>query len=219
MEKIRAYYQTTGRASVDYIVVHWINGSLESCVRTFTDGVRQASAHYGVEDDRLVSFVDDADTAWALGNWDANQRSISVEHSAQPGRPASDKTYKTSIRLIAGLMVKHDLKPSTETIRPHHDFSATQCPGTMDLARIIEGVKALLAEPATITEDEKMLIIARQKGTDEIFIGDAVTRRHVPNPRTLDDIRWAAEHWGTPKLFDGGKVQDVDNVEFIGKLV
>lgn len=144
MEKIKAYYQTSGRVSVDFVVIHWINGDLNSCIRTFTDGARQASAHYGVEDGRLVNFVDDADTAWALGNWDANQRSISVEHSAQPGRPATDATYETSIGLIAGLMVKHGLTPSLDTIRPHNHFSATQCPGTMDLQRIVDGVKARL---------------------------------------------------------------------------
>lgn len=144
MDYIPATYQTPGRVSVDFIAIHWINGTLDSCIKTFTDGERQASAHYGVEDARVVQFVRDENTAWSLGNWEANQRSISIEHSAQPGRPATDATYTTSIALIADLCRKHGLAPGNMTIRPHGAYQATQCPGTMDLDRIITGVQALM---------------------------------------------------------------------------
>lgn len=164
MEYIPAVYQTPGRVSVDYIVIHWINGNLDSCIATFTNGERQASAHYGIENSRVVNFVDEGNTAWACGNWEANQSSISIEHSAQPGRVATDLTYATSIALIASLMVKYGLEPSRETIRGHSEFYATQCPGTMDLDRIIAGVKNILNN----TEENEMGVVLEPEHAEAI---------------------------------------------------
>lgn len=181
MEYIPAAYQTPGRVSVDFVAVHWMATTLAGCIATFTGGGRQASAHYGVEDGRAVQFVHDGDTAWALGNWDANQRSISVEHSAQPGRDATDATYSTSISLIADLCTAHGLTPSPETIRPHNHFQNTQCPGTLNLDRIISGVTALMNG-----EDDHMNADQDRK-LNEIY--DRVFGRDVQrwfNPGTME---------------------------------
>lgn len=143
-----------GRTDVEYVVIHWMDGYLAGADATFQNTVRQTSAHYGVEDDTIHQYVDEANTAWHAGNYDANTRSIGIEHSAMPGRPASDATYASTIWLITGICQRYGLDPAV-AILPHQHFTSTDCPGTMDLQRIIAGVQASLggvsAQSGTIT--------------------------------------------------------------------
>lgn len=145
---------TPGRTDVEYVVIHWMDGYLAGADATFQNTVRQTSAHYGVEDDTIHQYVDEANTAWHAGNWDANTRSIGVEHSAMPGRDASDSTYASTIWLITGICQRYGLDPAV-AILPHQHFTSTDCPGTMDLPRIIAGVQASLGgigtQASTIT--------------------------------------------------------------------
>lgn len=128
---------------VKYIVIHWIVGNLASADATFQrkGGV---SAHYGLENATRHQYVREDHTAYHAGNWLKNLQSIGIEHSAQPGRPASEATYKNSIELCIYLCKKYGLNPDTQII-PHNSIVATQCPGTMDLNKIKRGVKAGLA--------------------------------------------------------------------------
>lgn len=44
-------------------------------------------AHYQVEEGgRIGPLVWDSNTAWSLGNFDANQRSINIEHANRESR-------------------------------------------------------------------------------------------------------------------------------------
>lgn len=128
---------------VKYIVIHWIVGNLASADAVFQrkGGV---SAHYGLENATRHQYVREDHTAYHAGNWLKNLQSIGIEHSAQPGRPASEATYKNSIELCTYLCKKYGLNPDTQII-PHNSIVATQCPGTMDLNKIKRGVKAGLA--------------------------------------------------------------------------
>jgi hypothetical protein len=135
---------TPGRSSpIDTIVVHWMDGWLSGTDQVFQDQIRKTSAHYGIENDTIHQYVQETDTAWHAGSFPANSRSIGIEHSAQPGRPASDATYASSIWLIATLCRKYGLNPYT-AIKPHNAFYNTQCPGTLDLDRLKNGVAAAL---------------------------------------------------------------------------
>jgi len=102
MDFIQATYFTPGRqgATVDQIVMHWMDGTLAATIDTFTNGSRQASAHYGIGEGDEKQFVQEGDTAWADGDWNENIRSIAIEHSAQPGRDATDDTYARSIARV-----------------------------------------------------------------------------------------------------------------------
>lgn len=139
---------TPGRVDVEYVVIHWMDGYLAGADATFQNTTRQTSAHYGVEDDTIHQYVDEANTAWHAGNYDANTRSIGIEHSAMPGRPASDATYASTIWLITGICQRYGLDPAV-AILPHQHFTSTDCPGTMDLPRIIAGVQAALGGVST----------------------------------------------------------------------
>lgn len=68
-------------------------------------------------------------------------------------------------------------------------------------------------------KENNMRIIARKTGTDEVYIGDFVTRRHVGSVPELEDLQWAAQHNFGPEIFDNGRIQDVERIEFIGKLI
>lgn len=136
--------QTAGRQGnkVSLVVIHWIVGTLASADAVFkTPG--KTSAHYGIENGVVHQYVSEANTAYHAGDWNTNLKSIGIEHSAAPGRPASDTTYATSIQLIAEICKRYGLNPDTAIV-PHNSIVATQCPGTMDLNRIKQGVKLTL---------------------------------------------------------------------------
>lgn len=126
-------------AKIEFIGLHHMtifgDGSgkaLDGCLRTWKE--REASAHYGVEEDLVAQFVWDRDSAWALANDSANQRSINIEHANSklgPSWEISAKTLATSARLVANLHVLYKLgRPVPhKTIRWHQEFYATACPG------------------------------------------------------------------------------------------
>lgn len=76
----------------------------------------------------------------------------------------------------------------------------------------------LAGEVTPQNEDEKMLIIARKKGTEEVYVGDGITRRHVPNERALGDLQWYASN-GILKIWDNGKVKELDSLDGIGSVI
>lgn len=136
---------TEGRAghTVDKIVVHWCDATLDQAVKHFqVDGSKYpfngVSAHFVVEDTRVVQCVKAIDTGWHAGDFLVNQTSIGIEHSADPFRPASDATYATSGALIAQLCKQLGLPLTRRLLHPHKEFKATACPGTIDLDRLFE---------------------------------------------------------------------------------
>lgn len=74
---------TRGRqgCAIGCIVVHYTGaaGGAVDNGRYFAGGDRGASAHYFVDESTIVQSVADSDTAWAVGNWRANLRTLSIE--------------------------------------------------------------------------------------------------------------------------------------------
>lgn len=143
-----------GRRSVkiDTIVLHWMVGSLASAGATFNNANRGASAHYGIGGQAEVhQYVKDEDTAYHAGNFSVNLRSIGIEHEGGPNIPISESTYKLSVELVSTLSKKYNIPLDRAHVRKHGEISATQCPGTLDIDRIIREAKALQAP----TEDPK----------------------------------------------------------------
>ncbi|HCB59095.1 MAG TPA: hypothetical protein DEP82_14565 [Arthrobacter bacterium] len=187
MDFIQATYFTPGRqgATVDQIVMHWMDGTLAATIDTFTNGSRQASAHYGIGEGDEKQFVQEGDTAWADGDWNENIRSIAIEHSAQPGRDATDDTYTRSIARVADICSRYGITPSADTILPHKNFFNTDCPGTLDLGRIIAGAQAALngsaaaptqpAQPAPAAAAGSYLDITPGPGQCRVDPGDTLS--------------------------------------------
>ena len=126
---------TSGRqgASVDKIVCHWMAGTLAATDSVFQNTTRQTSAHYGVgQGGQVHQYVNESDTAWHAGNWNANITSIGIEHEGGPTIPITDSVYDTSARLIAEIWKRYGVLP----LHRHKEYKNTQCPGTLDLNRL-----------------------------------------------------------------------------------
>lgn len=132
--------QDGNRHPIDRIVIHWINGTLASADVVFAKP-RGASAHYGIEDGEVHQYVEESMVAYHAGNYSMNQRSIGIEHSASPDRPASEQTYKTSGQLVAEIAKRYGIPLDREHIIRHGEVVATQCCGTVDVDKIINLAK------------------------------------------------------------------------------
>ena len=79
------YRQGRGGRSIQYVVLHTVEGSARSCINTFRSGGRRVSAHYVVDfDGAITQMVADGNTAWHAGM--INPRSIGIEHAGWADR-------------------------------------------------------------------------------------------------------------------------------------
>src|SRR3990167_6766036 len=130
--------------TIDKIVMHWIVGTLESADATFKNPDREASAHYGIGDGDIHQYVKEEDTAWHASNLTVNRESIGIEHEG--GWLLADKvnrfiptelTNQTSVKLVRDICKRYSIPIDKDHIFPHSKFSNTQCPGFLDVDRII----------------------------------------------------------------------------------
>lgn len=87
-----------------------------------------------------------------------------------------------------------------------------------DWARFFRYInEALSGKPAApvAKEDDKMLIIGKTKNDDRVWIGDGVVRRHIPDPRALQDLQWFATN-GFLNIKENGKVFTFDFIDGLG---
>lgn len=133
--KIMTKHFTSGRGghSVEFVGVHYMDadGDWQDCYNWWQS--REASAHYAVDSSGTVGqLVWDRDTAWALGNFSANQRSINIEH-ANRGRTITDACLDAGAHLVAAICKRYGLgRPEWYVnVFPHKYFSPTTCPGPL----------------------------------------------------------------------------------------
>lgn len=126
------------RKPIDRIVIHWFGtGTLASADTRFQNPASQVSAHYGISDETIYQWVADGDVAWHCGVYTMNQRSIGIEHDATTTKDASEKTYQTSGALVRVLCQTYSIQMDREHIIGHSEVKATQCPGSLDIDKII----------------------------------------------------------------------------------
>jgi len=119
--------------NIEYIVCHWIVGTLASADAVFANPNSDVSAHYAVGNGEIHQYVKESNTAWHAGNQTANRKSIGIEHQGSPTMPITDATYNTSADLIADICRRYGKR---FPLRPHNDFVRTACPGMLDLNRL-----------------------------------------------------------------------------------
>lgn len=140
----QAEFYTEGRASVDYIVIHTIQGSLQSGVNTIAHGAREVSAHYLVgRDGTVVQMVREADTAWHAGTcpperdpdeceWPQsrvlNRNSIGIEHAGHTTHPdyPTEAMYRASAALVRHLAEAHGIPLDRDHIVGHEEIKPTK---------------------------------------------------------------------------------------------
>jgi len=146
-----------GGKGIEMIVCHWIVGEVAAADAVFTKATSQTSAHYAVGNGVVHQYVQEGNTAWHAGNFDINQKSIGIEHRGGPSIPISEATYETSANLIADICRRYGRQ---FPLRPHRDFIATACPGTLDLNKLNNMVTNKLKGNENMTpEQERALYV------------------------------------------------------------
>lgn len=143
----------TNRTKIDTIFIHWMAGTLQGTDAQFQKP-QGTSAHYGIEDLTIHQYVKEEHVAYHAGVYSQNQRSIGIEHSAAPDRPASNATYETSGKLIAEICQRYSIPLDREHIRGHKEVRNTQCPGTIDIDRLISIAKSQSVPMVTLPQSE-----------------------------------------------------------------
>jgi len=134
-----------GNKKVKQIVIHWFGSagsSLSSTDRHFQKA-NGTSAHFAVENERIHQYVDTEDTAWSVGVFERNQETISIEHSADTARQATEETYQTSAKLIRHLSDIYKIPLDRSGIIGHKEVKPTQCPGSIDIDKLIRLAKEI----------------------------------------------------------------------------
>lgn len=128
-----------GGHKVTAIAIHHMAGNLsvEQCGRVFHNN--QVSAHYGVNGNKIGAYVDEKNTAWAMGVFSWNQRTISIEMANCKGAPnweVADETIETTIKLVADIAyrigwtyIAYDGTLKGSDVIAHKWVASTACPG------------------------------------------------------------------------------------------
>lgn len=129
------YAKGRGGKPIEYIILHHAATTNPGIVLGAFNG-NGTSAHYLVADNEVYQYVNESDTAYHAGNWDANQKSIGIEHINSSGPPTwnvSGATIHQSAKLCADIAKRQGWKSLAigQNVRFHSDFSATACPGQL----------------------------------------------------------------------------------------
>ncbi|ERL15963.1 MAG: peptidoglycan recognition family protein [Atopobium minutum] len=119
----KTYSNGRGGKKPEYIVVHYTASQASArnnCIY-FSGGNRNASAHFFLDGSGTIyQSVAEGDTAWAVGNFDFNQRSISIE-TVSDGRDFTSAEIAELSYLVQHLMNKYGI-PASHVIR-HYDVA------------------------------------------------------------------------------------------------
>lgn len=131
-------HYSTGRsgAKVNKIVIHHMAGTNYDIVPSIWQ-TREASAHYGIgKNGEIRAYVDENNTSWHAGNWNANISSIGIENCNSTGSPSwnvNQATIDSCAKLVADIAKRHGLGKLVvnKNLFPHSYFSSTSCPGVL----------------------------------------------------------------------------------------
>lgn len=131
------------------VYVHTYNGKGRNLENWFNNVLAQVSATASVVDTGdIYEYLDDMDTAWANGNWDANLKFLSLEHwdnGVPSDKVRTNELYEASAQWIASKYKKFNWdKENMGLIKPHWEAASTGCPGALDIDRIRARVYEIL---------------------------------------------------------------------------
>jgi N-acetylmuramoyl-L-alanine amidase len=142
-------------AKVELIVLHYTVLDCESALQRLCDPAAEVSAHYLIDrTGQLLSLVDEAARAWhaGIGSWagqgDVNSRSIGIELVNSGAEPFPDPQMVALEKLLADLLLQHDLSP--QSVIGHSDMAPDRKsdPGArFDWRRLAVGGLSVWPEP------------------------------------------------------------------------
>ena len=142
---------SSGRQGRDWetLVIHTTQiDTLEGVDEEFADTYgRQASAHFAVGGSDIHQYVDLRDTSWAVGDWNWNTRTVSIEHVGTSEEPPSYETLDTSAKLMAALAASKGWTKLTlgDNVDVHSSYTDTPCPFGLDVDWLVERANHYLA--------------------------------------------------------------------------
>lgn len=121
------------------IVIHISECTTLSAIDNTFLGTSQTSAHYGVSSSEIHQYVALENTAWAVGHWIWNTKTVSIEHVGTTSRPPSRATLDRSTQLMAALARLKQWPELVlgENVGIHKWYSATSCPATLDVTYLV----------------------------------------------------------------------------------
>lgn len=135
---IRYNFSSRLGEKIQYIVIHDTGNSragadAEAHFNYFNGGDRGASAHYFVDDSRIIQVVEDEKASWHCGDGRGkygitNQNSLGVEICINADGDYN-RALANTLDLTSYLMKKYSVRP--EKVVRHFDASGKICPGTM----------------------------------------------------------------------------------------
>lgn len=144
--------EATTLESVDFVVVHYtadFNANHDaSWIRDYFASVhppeKESSAHYAVDDKRIVACVPENQVAYHTGSRDHNHRSIGAEICVNQGQNGG-QAYKNAVGLFGDLCRRY---PLAKLVRHCDILPATECPGmfTSDAIAARLGYKTTAAQ-------------------------------------------------------------------------
>lgn len=148
------FSETRFGSPVTLIVDHWMASSFDAALAHFRNPAAKVSAHFLVgRDGRIGQVVALEDTAYHCGNFDKNTLSIGIEHEASPTMAPTDELYVASAWLHRILAEQYGLDLVVGvSVLPHRSIVPTQCPGTLDLDRIVREAQGDEMTPAQMQE-------------------------------------------------------------------
>lgn len=137
--KVSPHKTSPRNSKIDTITIHHMAGdlSVEQCGEVFQN--REASAHYGIDNDgRVGQYVSEDDRSWSTANGDNDHRAINIElanDSLSPNWHVSDRVIKKCIELCVDICKRNKISKINFTgdksgnLTMHKWFMATACPG------------------------------------------------------------------------------------------
>ncbi len=117
-------YRSLSSRSIDSIIIHKVEGSLDSCVNWFKNPNARVSAHYVVNASKIVQMVRDKDRAWHAGNTYYNAHAIGIENEGWSSRnDTTDAHYRRLASLVAYLCKKHGIPMNRQRILGHSQIN------------------------------------------------------------------------------------------------
>jgi hypothetical protein len=156
------------------LVIHVMEGTMESTLSWFRSPASKVSAHYGVSRaGEVVQYVRDEDTAWHAGRVlrptaemvlerpgvNPNLWTIGIEHEGGADQEPTAAQLAASAELMKTLSDRWDIPLDLRHVIPHRAiYAAKTCPGRIEVSTLIqlatrggarEGVGAAVPVPGT----------------------------------------------------------------------
>ena len=181
-------WQSTGhfgqiaRKPIDIIVLHHNGGTNPNSVPSVWL-TREASAHYQVEPNKIISCLDEDITAWHCGavDYDNNSHTIGIEHLNSTGAPdwkVDPKTQENSAQLVAEICKRRNIPIDRNHIKKHKEMpgTATDCSGGLDIDWIVNRAKQIAGgstatpqKPVAPAPTKPNLVVDGYWGTEASF--------------------------------------------------